>query len=226
MKVQFVDPVIGKQVYITLHSSCIDPRAGHVQHHAAVREARRVLDLRAGDLDRKRTVLGVYFGGQQPEQGLHAVEYAAVRTARDFDPLREHRQAEGFAAQRRIGRKHDRVVGRHTVAGRFDVDIFAQVGGQRRQRRFVTEHRPGADAAGALVEGLTGRRRLGVCREAGAEHPCKGQQVSQFHGGTEFCFGQSYFFSAELLPLLKINSGMDGRAQADRPTPLPEQPLP
>jgi len=65
-----------------------------------------------------------------------------------------------------------------------------------------------------------------MCREEGAEHTREGQQVSQFHGGTEFCFGQSYFFSAELLPLLKINSGMDGRAQADRPTPLPEQPLP
>ena len=172
MKVQFVDPVIGKQVYITLHSSCVDPRAGHVQHHAAVREARCVLDLRAGDLDRKRTVLGVYFGGQQPEQGLHAVEYAAVRTARDFDPLREHRQAEGFAAQRRIGRKHDRVVGRHTVAGLSDVDIFAQVAGQRRERRLVAELCADRDAVCAGKGRLARRKRLRM----GVEEATKGAQ--------------------------------------------------
>lgn len=63
---------------VTLYSIHSDPSAGHVQHHAPVREARGVVDPRAGDFDGQRARLGVDLGRQQPQQRLDAVEDAAV----------------------------------------------------------------------------------------------------------------------------------------------------
>ena len=164
--------MVGKQVYVTLYSIHSDPSAGHVQHHASVREARGVVDPRAGDFDGQRARLGVDLGRQQPQQRLDAVEDAAVVASRDLDPLRFHGQRVGLAAERRVCREHDRVVGRHTVAGLSDVDIFAQVAGQRRERRLVAELCAGRYAVCAGKGRLARRKRLRM----GVEEATKGAQ--------------------------------------------------
>ena len=76
------------------------------------------------------------------------------------------------AAERRVCREHDRVLGRHTVAGLSDVGIFAQVAGQRRERRLVAELRAGRDAVCAGKGRLARRKRLRM----GVEEATKGAQ--------------------------------------------------
>lgn len=63
VQVQFVDVVVGQQVDITLDSIGSDPRARHVEHHAPVGVARRILDLGAGDRDRQLALPGIDSGG-------------------------------------------------------------------------------------------------------------------------------------------------------------------
>lgn len=100
------------------------------------------------------------------------LEDAAVVASRDLDPLRLHGQRVGLAAERRVCREHDRVVGRHTVAGLSDVDIFAQVVGQRRERRLVAELRADRYAVCAGKGRLARRKRLRM----GVKEATKGAQ--------------------------------------------------
>ena len=71
MDVELVDVVIGQQVYITFHFIRVDPRAGHVEHHAAECEARGILNLRTCKLGSGWNArFGVDLGGQEAEEGL------------------------------------------------------------------------------------------------------------------------------------------------------------
>ena len=147
MQVQFIDIMIGKQVYITFHFRFVDPRAGHVEHHSAVGETRRVFDLRAGDLrSRGDAFPGIDLGWQEPEQLLHAVEDSAVGRAADADVFGRDVEAVrlGIAAVRRVERQHDGSVSRHAVAD-LAAEVFGGIAGQRLQSAVGGDGRSGAE---------------------------------------------------------------------------------
>ena len=103
--------MIRKQVYITFHMRCIHPRAGYVEHHAPVGEARSILDVQRRQPEWQRALPGIDLGRQEAEELLDAVEDAAVGAALDGDVVGEDVEPVGLLAERGVERQHERRVG-------------------------------------------------------------------------------------------------------------------
>ena len=150
---QFVDIVVGKQVYITLHFIHSDPCPRHVEHHSPVAEPRLVLDPGAGDAGpRGDPPAGVDFGRQQPEQLLQAVENPAARGTSDLNVV--GRDVEGIGLRRLpvrgIERQHDGTLSRHAVAD-LAPEVFGGVFGQGCQFAVGGDCRSGTEREGPFA---------------------------------------------------------------------------
>ena len=168
MKMQFVDIVVGKQVYITFHFIHSDPRPRHVEHHPPIAEPRLVLDPDAGDAgSRGDPPAGVDFGRQQPEQLLQSVENPAAGGTSDLDVV--GRDVEGVSLRRLpvrgVERQHDGAFPRHAVADPAP-EVFGGVFGQGGQFAVGGDCRSGTERE----DPFAGRRLFrGGLRRGGAQ---------------------------------------------------------
>ena len=102
---EFVDVVVREQVDVALHARGVDPRAGHVDHHAAVCVAGGVVDRAAPDHRAHGDPLpGIDLRGQQAEELLQAVEYAAGGRGVDAYVVGSDLERIAFGGEEAVGR--------------------------------------------------------------------------------------------------------------------------
>ena len=184
---------------------CIHPRAGYVEHHAPVGEARSILDVQRRQPERQRALPGIDLGRQEAEELLDAVEDAAVGAALDGDVVGEDVEPVGLLAERGVERQHERRVGGVLLACARQREVRAQVVGQRLEPLFVGDERRSREEKLASEVGTVGR--CGLCLGRQREEPQGGrrEQMTYFHGENGcFCLVQSYIFSAEFVTLPQL----------------------
>lgn len=172
--VQLVDVVPGQQVDLALQRLGGDPRAGDVEHHAAVGKLRSVFPHTA----RQRHGLlqpfaGIDLGRQQAEERLQAVEHAAVVGAAhgdvvgcDLQPVAFGRGLRGRIDQKR----QDAVGGRLPLNGAFEV--FGGIFRQREQPFVCHEGHGGSERElpSGRCQGGVGRLGMGPgCKAEGKD---------------------------------------------------------
>ncbi len=208
VEVELVDLVVGHEVDIAAQGLGSDPRAGHVEHHAPVGVARRVLHLAAGEAHGQRAPPGVDLGRQQLKEGLYAAEDTPAVAARDLDPPGQNAQLVGFGPQPRFGAQHQRPLACARGVG-GESQIVGEVIGERLQPLLGADNGCGVEreAAVELRHGAGrgqhgGKRRLGG-RGAmhGTAEPACGKKGAD-HVRTNLC-EQSYRFPPNMLTLLR-----------------------
>lgn len=139
-QMQLVDFQVREQVDMALHAIGVHPRANHVEHHAAVMEARRILDATGVDGQRQGGLPRINLRRQELQQGLEAVENASVVGPDDLHPLGRHGQPIGFVVHRPVEREPQRSPRRPgAVVEPLQGNVVGDVLRQRFQTRSIDD---------------------------------------------------------------------------------------
>ena len=150
---QAVHVVQGDKVDVLLHELGWEEVARAVEHHAAVGEAGRRLHLGGGQLD----ALGALEHGQRLADGLHAVEHACGRSARDGDTTLVDNYLVGLRSQLGLGVEHEADAGLRLALGGLLAKLeLGHVFHVLREERGVALH---VGIARGVVDDRGGRQR-------------------------------------------------------------------
>ena len=190
---ELVDAVVGKQIDIAFQRRRLHPRAGHVEHHAAVGEPGAVDDRKARDRrSRGDAPAGIDLGREQAEQLLEPVEDAPGRGGADDDAVGRDVEAVGLrgVGGRAVEHEGDGPVARHSFL-HGAAEVFGGVAGQRQQRAVGGDGRGGSEAEGARA----GRQTAGSGLRRGAEAAEQQRnERKKFHAADEFVSDKDTFF--------------------------------